>query len=83
MAAVRKAAKGFLNTVCESGLAVDALLWKTRGDPNRVPSGGLYDGPLTQLVEHARAEVRKGQARVGRWAQVVHVTPPASRPARR
>jgi hypothetical protein len=77
MAAVRKAAKGFLNAVCESGLPVDALLWQTRGDPNRVPSGGLYAGPLTQLVEHAQAEVRKGHARVARWVQTVHVTPPA------
>jgi hypothetical protein len=77
MNAVRKAAKGFLNAVCESGRGVDALLWQTRGDPKRVPSGGLYAGPLTQLVEHAQAEVRKGQARVVRWAQAVHVTPPA------
>jgi hypothetical protein len=77
MAAVRKAAKGFLSLVCESGLPVDALLWQTRGDPNRVPSGGLYAGPLTQLVDHAQSEVRKGQARVARWAQTVHVTPPA------
>jgi hypothetical protein len=76
MRAVRKAAKGFLDAVCESGKAVDTLLWQTRGDPDRVPAGGLYDGPLTQLIKHAKAEVARGQARVSKWAQQIHVTPP-------
>jgi hypothetical protein len=76
MQAVRRAAKGFLNAVCASGLPVDSLLWQTRGDPTRVPSGGLYDGPLTQLVRHGQAEVKRGLARVAKWAQAVHVTPP-------
>jgi hypothetical protein len=76
MASVRRAAKGFLKAVCDSGLPVDSLLWQTRGDPTRVPSGGLYDGALTLLVRHAQAEVKKGLARISRWAQAVHVTPP-------
>jgi hypothetical protein len=77
MNAVRKAAKGFLDAVCESGQPVDALLWQTRGDPDRVPSGGLCEGPLTQLVKHAQAEVARGRVRVAKWAQAIHVTPPA------
>jgi hypothetical protein len=77
MHAVRRAAKTFLKAVCDSGLPVDSLLWQTRGDPTRVPSGGLYDGPLTLLVRHAQAEVKKGLARVAKWAQAVHITPPA------
>jgi hypothetical protein len=77
MNAVRKAAKGFLDAVCESGEPVDDLLWQTRGDPDRVPAGGLYDGALTQLVKHAQAEVARGRDRVSKWAQAIHVTPPA------
>jgi hypothetical protein len=75
MNAVRKAAKTFLDAICESGEPVDALLWRTRGDPNREPLGGLYEGPLTQLVKHAQSEVARGQARISRWAQQIHVTP--------